>query len=142
MKIYLPSLYLERAKEFEFLDLVRQHREIHYNRVLASLAYQKAKDMAQHNYFGHYSVRLGWPNAWVQTKGFVPDYPPNGNGVESIVAGSESPSACFNALVNSESHRPHILGEGYFANHTQIGIGFFSNSESRYKFYWCILTIP
>lgn len=145
MRIYLPSLFnqLMGDKEIAFYDLLTINpKELNLN--LSLIARWMAEDMARNGYFKHTDSLGRSPNERVLSGGFtLPDhYPPVGNTVESLVAGTDSPRAALDALLRSPSHGPHVRGEGDFLLHKRIGIGYYSLKGSPHSFYWVFLSIP
>ncbi|MBP5702784.1 MAG: hypothetical protein J6W85_10100 [Lachnospiraceae bacterium] len=51
---------------------------------------------------------------------------------ENIAAGQRSPQEVMNTWMNSSGHRANILQSRY----TRLGVGYFYDPSSRYKYYW------
>jgi uncharacterized protein YkwD len=96
-------------------------------------------EMAAHDYFGHQSEVTGdWPNAVARDHGYpLPGWlSSNANNIESIAAGFSTASTALKALIESPSHRRHLLGEvTFFADHRQVGVGF---AEAPTWDYWTV----
>lgn len=113
--------------------------------VLAAVAREKARDMASRNYFDHTNPDGAGPNFLIQQAGYrLPasySQSRDGNNVESIAAGFESAEGAWDGWLNSDHHRPHVLGEiPFFAEQTEYGVGYFYDPNSFYHHYWVILT--
>lgn len=69
----------------------------------------------------------------------------SGNGCESIGAGYENAEKLFIGLLNSPTHYDHVVGVGWFHQHTLFGIGYATDESakddtSQYYHFWCVLT--
>jgi hypothetical protein len=99
----------------------------------------KANEMADHGYFGHQSAVTGvWPNRLARDFGYpLPSsWSDTVNNIESLHGGSPDPFRVLVSFANSESHRRHIFGEGwFFGTHRQIGVGRSTNQN-----YWAVHT--
>lgn len=112
---------------------------------LAQVARQRAADMATRNYFSHTNPDGFGPNYLVQQAGYrLPsfyDQSLDGNNIESIQAGCPNASDAWSFLMNSTSHRRHLLGLiPFYAEQIDYGIGYAYHPESTYKHYWVIIT--
>ena len=87
---------------------------------LTAVANEKARDMAENNYFSHTSPTYGTPFQMLQQYGIR--YRTAG---ENIAAGQRSPEEVMNSWMNSSGHRANILNETY----TEIGIGYFAGGS-------------
>lgn len=144
-KIYLPSIFNEvgcinRINE-PFIKLVKgglQHRPfLNCDISLLNGANARAADMANKDYFGHIHSNGMHPNEVAVLYGYKLKYENlQTNNIESIVAGTRDAEAAYNALFNSEAHKPHIIGKDFFQNQTDFAVGYAENLSSRYKFYW------
>jgi Ca2+-binding RTX toxin-like protein len=78
-----------------------------------------------------------WPNELVRSFGYdLPGYfPDDANNIESLHSGSPDPFAVLGSLIGSPGHRPHVLGEGWFGTHHEVGIG-----RSEAENVWAIHT--
>ena len=117
------------------------------NSILAQVARARARDMAQRNYFSHTNPDGIGPNYLVRQMGYVlPDWynnNPDGNNIESIGAGYNSPTALWEAWRRSEGHRVHVLGESdFWAEQRAYGVGYYFDPNSTYKHYWVFLSAP
>jgi uncharacterized protein YkwD len=96
------------------------------NDTLAASADTKSSDMTDNAYFGHQSPLTGlWPNQLARNAGYAlpAGFPGASNNIESIASGNPYLSGVLQSFVNSSGHRSHILGQGWFANHREIGVG-------------------
>lgn len=87
---------------------------------LTAVANEKARDMAENNYFSHTSPTYGSPFQMLQQYGI--QYKSAG---ENIAAGQRSPEEVMNSWMNSSGHRANILNESY----TEIGIGYYAGGS-------------
>lgn len=87
---------------------------------LTNIAYTKAKDMAEKNYFSHQSPTYGSP--FDMLKQFGVSFSAAG---ENIAAGQKSAEEVMNSWMNSSGHKANILN----ANYTQIGVGFYRGGQ-------------
>jgi len=92
---------------------------------LTAIANEKARDMAENNYFSHTSPTYGSPFQMLQQYGIR--YRTAG---ENIAAGQKTPEEVMNSWMNSSGHRANILNPAY----TEIGIGYFAGGS--YGSYW------
>lgn len=83
---------------------------------LTQIAYTKAKDMADKNYFSHTSPTYGSPFDMLKQFGVSYSY-----AGENIAAGQKSAEEVMNSWMNSSGHRQNILNKNY----TQLGVGFY-----------------
>ena len=128
-------------------DFKQQRAYMVEDATLADVAQSRAEDMAARGYFSHTNPDGNGANTLLRSAGYVLpsnyDQSADGNNVESIAAGQTNPKAAFDALVQSPSHRPHILGEDpYFREQTCYGIGHVYSPGSVYGHYWVVLTAP
>lgn len=159
-KGYFPFISIRKGEEkpraeddFEeiFVMLMMDHplqgrKELNVDRALHLAAMHKAKRISDLCLFSHVIDNTG-PNTLAKNFGYdLPDWYSSGitaNNIESISRGHPSTLSSFNALVKSESHRPHILGLGnFFANQTKIGVGYCHNPDNLggWNDVWCIIT--
>ena len=92
---------------------------------LTAVANEKARDMAENNYFSHTSPTYGSPFQMLQQYGI--SYRSAG---ENIAAGQRTPEEVMNSWMNSSGHRANILNSAY----TEIGIGYYQGGS--YGTYW------
>ena len=93
---------------------------------LASAAGSRSNEMSQFHYFAHQSPQTGlWPNQIAREHGYqLPSYWPNAaNNIESIHRGNPTILGVLQSFVGSETHRVHVMGQGWFATHEEIGVG-------------------
>ena len=93
---------------------------------LADAAGFRSDEMARLNYFGHQSPATGdWPNQVARDHGYrLPFFWPDAaNNIESIHRGSPTILGVLQSFVNSPTHRIHLMGQGWFATHREIGVG-------------------
>lgn len=87
---------------------------------LTAVANEKARDMAENNYFSHTSPTYGSPFQMLQQYGI--SYRTAG---ENIAAGQKTPEEVMNSWMHSSGHRANILNASY----TEIGIGYYAGGS-------------
>ncbi len=111
---------------------------------LAKVARERALDMATRGYFGHETPEGIGPNEQARAAGCqLPDIYPGGsaNSIESIAAGYADADEAWSALMNSPSHRLHLLAEhDFYRDQTDYGVGYAYMPDSPYTYYWVVLT--
>jgi hypothetical protein len=138
------------TKEQAIADLMhrnpnQQRRQLRLDPVLAKIAQERAEDMGQRGYFGHITPDGLGANYLVQQAGYaLPDHygqSPSANNIETIAAGFATPEAVWNLWMNSTHHRAHLLGlNGFWADQTDLGIGYARVAGSPFTHYWVVLT--
>jgi uncharacterized protein YkwD len=113
--------------------------------ILAQVARERARDMAARHYFSHVNPDGYGPNYLVEEAGYdLPDYygsAPDANNIESIAGGYGTAEAAWQAWMDSEGHRTHLLGlAAFFAEQVDYGIGYVYDAESDYRHYWVVIT--
>lgn len=99
------------------------------NKKLKRAAGRHARDMANNDYFSHYT-RSGKSPGWRIRKA---GYRWRSYG-EDIAAGQRTPQKVVQAWLDSPGHCRVIMR----ARYRHIGVGIAYNQESRYKIYWVI----
>ncbi len=108
------------------LKLVNQERkkagvpELTLSQKLTDIAYTKAKDMADKNYFSHQSPTYGSPFDMLKQFGVSYTY-----AGENIAAGQKTAEEVMNSWMNSSGHKANILNKNY----TQLGVGFYRGGQ-------------
>lgn len=123
----------------------QQRSKLVYNPILATVARQRAKDMATRKYFSHTTPDGIGPNYFVEKAGYkLPNFynkKKNGNNIESIAAGNDTAQKTFDQWLKSPGHRRHMLGEtGFYREQTDFGIGYYASPSSPYRHYWVLLS--
>lgn len=95
------------------------------DKTLSQIAFIKAEDMVEHNYFEHTSPIYGAP--WDMADGFGYFYKTFG---ENIAHGYEGSDEVVTAWMNSPGHRANILNNKY----TKIGVGIALNDNNQYYY--------
>jgi uncharacterized protein YkwD len=126
-------------------DSGQQRTEMNCNVTLAKVARERAKDMADRDYFGHTNPDGYGPNYLVQSAGYeLPSYygqSISANNVESIAAGHATADAVWSAWMASEKHREHLLAENdFYREQIDYGIGFAQREGAAYQYYWVVIT--
>ncbi|WP_202710270.1 CAP domain-containing protein [Sporosalibacterium faouarense] len=99
---------------------------------LARVARIKAQDMAENNYFSHYSPNYGSP--FDMMKSFGIEYLHAGENL----AGNSGVENAHNALMNSSGHRKNILSPDF----THIGIGITPSDKYGYIYTQMFISKP
>lgn len=116
----------EMTQAEAILKLVNQERKkagvpaLTLSDQLTNIAYIKAKDMADKNYFSHESPTYGSP--FDMLKKFGVSYTAAG---ENIAAGQKTAEEVMNSWMNSSGHKANILNKNY----TQLGVGFYRGGQ-------------
>ena len=113
--------------------------------ILAQVARERARDMAERHYFSHVNPDGYGPNYLVEQAGYdLPDYysaAPDANNIESIAGGYATAEAAWQAWMDSDPHRTHLLGlVPFFAQQIDFGIGYVYDPDSDYRHYWVVIT--
>ena len=120
----------------EVLRLVNAEREkqglssLTLSDKLTAVANEKARDMAENNYFSHTSPTYGSPFNMMQDFGIT--YKSAG---ENIAYNQKTAEQVMKDWLNSSGHRANILN----ASFTEIGVGYFKKSDG--STYWTQLFI-
>lgn len=113
--------------------------------ILSKVARERAADMAKRRYFGHTNPDGHGANYLVRQAGYIlpPNYPADGNNIESIAAGQPNASSAWSEWMSSAPHKQHLLGQlAFYASQTAYGVGFYSDPSSEYGTYWVVITAP
>ena len=122
----LDGRQAETTQAQAVLDLVNAERRkagvpaLTLSDKLTNIAYTKAKDMADKNYFSHQSPTYGSPFDMLKQFGVSYSY-----AGENIAAGQKSAEEVMNSWMNSSGHRQNILNKNY----TQLGVGFYRGGQ-------------
>ncbi len=109
----------------QVVNLVNQERAkaglpaLKSNSALANMAWVKAKDMKNNNYFSHTSPTYGSPFDMMKQFGISYRY-----AGENIAMGQRTPAEVMKDWMNSPGHRANILNK----NFTSIGVGYYNGS--------------
>lgn len=152
-RIYLPSVSVPapscyrtpQAAAFAQLltaDARQQRGALDCHPALVIAAEARARSLAAGGYWSHCDPTGICPNAvalWAGCR-LPPDYPRNGNSIESIAAGSPDMRAILDALARSPLHAPHVFGAtSFFRPQDRIGVAYLDAPGSRWRWYWVIL---
>jgi hypothetical protein len=152
---YLPLVMRSDAcqlspAEARIVELMQTHPEqmrpgLTCDPILATVARERAQDMATRGYFGHVNPDGYGPNCLVIMAGYpLPAWYapcPDGNNIESIAGGYSTPDAAWQGWMNSTGHRTHLLGlSSFFAEQIEYGIGYVYDPDSQYGHYWVAIT--
>ena len=158
-KAFLLINYLRsnpnKIKEITSISLpnYKGKNKLIWNSTLQKVAEQKAKDMANKNYFSHVNKEGYGLNLLIHMEGYTLPYQyikrKKNNYVESIGAGYESGRSLVIGLIQdfgepTLGHRKHLLGMQGYEENVNIGIGFVRilNSQSNYLTYCCVIIAP
>lgn len=113
--------------------------------ILAQVARERALDLGVRNYFNHVNPDGYGPNYLVQQAGYIlPSFYSqdiDGNNIESIQGGCSTASCAWSSWMNSDGHSKHLLGlSSFFAQQTDFGVGYAYVPNSKYGYYWVIIT--
>jgi uncharacterized protein YkwD len=150
-KDYLPLVFFETFEEQVFANLLTGSEQtrltLTLNPLLSACARNKARLMAEKNWFGH-TDPAGWgPNHYARECGYplTLHYPDNdSNQIESIAGGYATAQDAWSAFMQSKPHRTHLLGlHPFFHEQTEYGIGYWYDPNSIYRHYYVIwITLP
>lgn len=144
-----PSAYSEELAVD--LSAVEKRAKLVWSEELAKAAYEKAKGMAERNYFAHIDPDGYGMNHKIDAAGFtLADYllqSKAANNFESIAAGTNRNTGkvmiqqlIIDKGVSSLGHRKHLLGmTDFWADAEYCGIGFYKMPSSTYMYYMCVL---
>jgi len=143
LPIYVRQTCLSSAEAETLANLLRtdsrqQRKVLNCHPGLVRAAGQRAVDMAVRRYFSHCDPDGLCPNAYATRNGckLGEGYAPNGNQVESILAGIGLPSAVWATLTASPAHARHLLGQiDFFRNQDDYGVAFIAYPGSPYQYY-------
>ena len=126
-------------------DPNQQRTSMQCDPILSKVARERALDMGNRNYFSHTNPDGFGPNYLVQQAGYpLPIFYSqdlDGNNIESIQGGCSSSSCAWSAWMNSDGHSRHLLGlSSFFVEQTDFGVGYAYVPNSKYGFYWVIIT--
>lgn len=126
------SAAVSYGAEYIETDITNAYRAIYglktlkYNGNVSFVARAHSRDMAEHNFFSHYSLNGDAP--WDRARKAGIAFHSFG---ENIAAGIFMPWDVFDQWVNSPGHREIILSD-----YNEIGIGLWIDESAYYKFYW------
>jgi len=164
------SLPEEATIAFEYLNKVRSNpsaysneigddlsyipsiHALKWNEILAEVALNKAKDMANRNYFAHVDPDGNGINILINNAGYhlIDQFidKKSNNNFESLQAGIDKGKEIIKSLIlddgyvnrNDKGHRIHLLGlNEFYKNCYDIGIGITYNENSTYKYYCSVI---
>lgn len=126
-------------------DPNQNRKQVIWDSVLMGVAQARADDMLKRSYFNHVDPDGHAANWYVRQAGYkLPDNyskQDNGNNVESLGLNYFEPQDVWQGWLNSPAHREHVLGVGFFAAQTNVGIGF-AVGEEKYPRYWVLISAP
>ena len=144
--VYLPWVISgSEAPDAAFTRLLvadpqQQHPRLVACPLLRLAATWRAQGLASGDPWGHLDRHGMGANTYARRAGcrLPAYYAPNGNNIESLVAGTPDATVALTALLNSPSHRAHLLGEGdFFREQNRIGVA--RATGGPLGWYWCVL---
>ena len=110
-------------------DAEQMRKNPRCDNAMVAIAQNRANDMTRNRYFNHVDLTGHGPNHWLAVANCLPpNYPENGNSVESITLNYRTPLAAWEALKRSPGHRPHVLGtHEFWSAQRWIGVGWSGN---------------
>jgi uncharacterized protein YkwD len=135
VSVYMPIILQQslRAEEQEVVELTNQIRRengcepFRVSPQLGKAARDHSEDMATRNYFDHTSP--DGLDLWTRMRSAGYRFT---LAAENIAAGQPSPDEVVQDWMESPGHRENILNCAL----TEIGVGYASNTSSRYGVYW------
>lgn len=133
------------------LSGVKAKPALEWDVALAEAAYNKAKYMAENDFFGHVdNDGFGMNKKIVEAGFYLAPYLNKSdmqNNFESIAAGTNRSNAVIMVKeliidkgISSLGHRKHLLGmTDFFSDCNFCGIGFYKKPGSMYTYYCCVL---
>lgn len=110
-----------------------------YDSRLAQAAQQQAAWLAAYDFAddAHDGAEGSTANERVRASGYtLPSYwPARGNQVESVTRSWDAPDEAARDLASHDTHRDHVLVQGWFSQHTVWGIGHSAT-------YYVLVTAP
>lgn len=137
-------------QEIVMRDLLVQHPDqmrstLECDPELMEFAEQRANDMAERDYFSHVTPEGHGPHDQLRESGYdLPRYYVGGraNAIESILGGEADPHQAWKLLLDSVSHRRHLLGEDdMFRAQRRFGVAHVRHDKSAHRDYWVIVII-
>lgn len=129
-------------------DPEQQRSFARWNDRLAKVARSRVYSQATEGWDGHTDPDGYGPNWWVEDSDY--DLPgwyhqhADANNVESLAHnGTGDAQEVWDSLLKSEGHRLHVLGLlDFYAQQTEVGIGYYYLRGSAKRHYWSIITAP
>lgn len=118
----------------------QQRQQLTCHPILAETAAQKAQIMATNQRVEH-NLDFKAPNALLESNGYLlpAAFLPTSNQVESIAGGKKTAEQTLHDFLNSQYHRPHMLGTTAFhASQIHIGVGYHYNPNTKHEHYWVV----
>lgn len=110
---------------------------------LVAFARARARDFAERGYFSHVTPDRVGPNDLLRNWGYeLPDYYSRGlsNNVEAIAGGLTGPEAVWEALLASDAHRVHLLGElSFYREQDEFGVAYYYDPDTPHTHYWVVV---
>lgn len=129
MKIYFPIiLYIVTALTLAInlwtTDANQQRPQMIEHQALMNAAQWKAEYIESTGHFAHCTEDGECPNKTIKRFGCNTTYSPNGNSVESLVWGTANAQIAYQSLIDSPSHKIHMLALiPFFQEQIHFGVG-------------------
>lgn len=141
-----PSRNLKALFDLVVNDPGQRRKACQWNDKLANVARERAANMFSTGHFSHVDPDGHGPNWYARWNGYkLPDWYgrwDKDNNIESLGLNYQTPEEVWQGWLDSPHHRVHVLGElDFYADQTQVGIGFARGSEP-YPVYWVFLSAP
>lgn len=130
------------------LHPLQERRGMVWDDLLANIAFMRCWDQATRGYTGHVDPDGKGANWWARYFGYqLPSWysqDDDANNIESLShGGNGTPEQTWEGFLNSPGHRIHVLGiDPFYAQQTQVGVGYYYSADSEYKSYWAVLSAP
>jgi len=122
---------------------LQQRGRLVCNPRLVAFARARARDFAERGYFSHVTPDRVGPNDLLRAAGYgLPDFYSRGlsNNVEAIAGGLTGPEAVWDALLASEAHRVHLLGElPFYQEQEEFGVAHYYDPDTPHSHYWVVV---
>ncbi len=122
---------------------LQQRHQLICNPRLVAFARARARDFAERGYFSHVTPDRVGPNDLLRASGYgLPDYYSRGlsNNVEAIAGGLIGPEAVWEALLASDAHRVHLLGElPFYRDQDEFGVAYYHDPDTPHSHYWVVV---
>jgi len=144
----LPPIVRPAPAEAEIIRHMQDHPDqgrptLIVHGTLMQVAEAHAADMAERGYFDHINPDGVNANGRVIDAGYALPYPRDANNIESIAGGYATAQAAWDAWMDSDAHRAHLLAEDdFFAAQIYVGVGYVYVEGSEYGHYWVVVTAP
>ncbi len=159
-RMYLPRIHSSNVtaqgdeqlpQEAALFALITMHADqqrklCNLHQTLCKVARARAQDMATRGYLAHVDPDGIGPNRHVINAGYkLPAWwgdKQDANYIESASSGNPTAQDVMISWLGSPGHRTHVLGEGFYSDQVNVGVGYAANENSPGKRYWVLLSAP